>query len=92
MAVTAQDFLAERPEFKTCPLDIIETELVNAASQIAEMDLFEGALIDEATSLRAAHIIAISPFGRSSRLVSDKGRTTYEGQFDRIWLTALSGL
>ena len=92
MAITAEDFLGERPEFKTCPVEIIEAELASAASQIVAMDLFEGDMVDVATSLRAAHLIAISPFGRSSRLVTENGMTTYQAQFDRIWLTALAGV
>lgn len=98
MPVTVAEFRAKRPEFgsgvdELVPDSVIQTELDNAAAHLAEMDLFDvGPLLDMAQSLRAAHQLAISPFGKSARMVTKEGRTTYQEQFDRIWLTAIGGV
>lgn len=74
-------FRARFPEFRTAP-DAVVTAALTAAAGETSTDF--GDSYDEAHGLLAAHKLAISPFGQSARMVSDKGETTYQRERDAV--------
>jgi hypothetical protein len=72
--VTPSEFVAKRPEFRTAGAAVGPT-LLDAANRIDPAQFLE--TTDLAIELMAAHMLAISPFGRSQKLVNEKGETVY---------------
>lgn len=82
MAVTQAAFLASYPEFNPASTELLAAKLAAAELQV-DADVW-GGKADLAVMLTAAHLLAISPFGQRARLVSDAGKTTYEGELSRM--------
>ena len=69
-------------EFRTVPDSVAQGYLNMAAARLSTTEL--GAGYDEAHGNLAAHLIATSPAGVSSRMVNKDGTTTYSGRVDEI--------
>ncbi len=82
MAVKRADFLARFPEFEPAPKAMIEAALDEAERNV-DVAIF-GSKTDDAVRWKAAHLLAIAPFGQQARLVSKDGSTTYEKRFDKL--------
>ena len=79
MASTFRDLFQE---FRTVPDVTVQGYLDMAAARLSVTEL--GAGYDEAHGNLAAHLIATSPAGVSSRMVNKDGTTTYSGRVDEI--------
>ncbi len=86
-------FLVRFPEFKSAEEDadmvgMIDATLAEAALSIS--DQF-GSKYDEIHGLETAHRLAITPYGRTAKLSTETGATTYGKQLHcmRVALTAL---
>lgn len=55
-------------------------EAIAEATRNVDEAVFD-AKTDDAIKWKAAHLLAISPFGQQARLVSKDGSTTYEKRF-----------
>ena len=69
-------------EFRTVPDITAQGYLDMAARRLSVSELGSG--YDEAHGNLAAHLIATSPAGVSSRMVNKDGTTTYSGRVDEI--------
>lgn len=96
MAIDEAAFRVLHPEFVSIPTpsDLIDGFLADALTELDNTGLFDddASLKDQAQHNLAAHLLATSPFGKSVRMVSDKGRTTYLDTYERLWLHALAGV
>jgi hypothetical protein len=79
MAVAYADFLARFPEFEPAPKAMVEAALSEARRNV-DAEVF-GDKTDDAIRWKAAHLLAISPFGQQARLISKDGSTTYGKYF-----------
>lgn len=77
----AEAFLERFPEFKTAGL-LITAALTDAATRVNAVTY--GDAREVAIQWMAAHILAVSPYGRSQRLVNDDGTTNYLKEFEKI--------
>jgi hypothetical protein len=75
MSWTAAAFKARYPEFNPASDAVVTAALADAVPYI-DPGLFSTDT-DQAVGLKAAHILAISPFGQNARLVAEDGSTTY---------------
>lgn len=73
-------FVIRYPEFLKTSQPRVEAALVDAASECSAEAY--GSLYDRAVGLLAARLIALSPYGQSSR--TDDGGTTYDDEFFRL--------
>ena len=99
MAVTAAQFKTRFEEFATASDDLVDACLTDAAGQM-NADVW-GDLYDQGVALRAAHILALSPFGMGLQLAvrrvperndtSDVGSTVYEEQWLRLRRSVVVG-
>ena len=78
MAVTVESFKAEYPEFEEAGDTLIAAKLADAVLNIAA-DTW-GTEADAGVMLTAAHNLAISPFGRNSRLDKDDPTRSIYGE------------
>ncbi len=76
------DFRAWHQEFRTASDDLIQLHLDEATLEVAS-DVF-GTFTEKAIRLKAAHSLAMTPFGRSQRLSEDDGTTVYLTEFNAI--------
>lgn len=79
MAVERRDFLSRFPEFEPASKAMIETALDEAERNV-DAEVFAGKT-DDAIRWKAAHLLAISPFGQQARMISKDGSTTYGKRF-----------
>lgn len=82
-------FRALYPEFAKASSDLVQSRLDQATNRY-DPDVW-AERSDEAHGLQTAHLLAISPFGQAARLVSEKGRSTYLVEYERI-LPEVAGL
>lgn len=79
MTWTAASFKARYPEFATASDALVTASLADAAAYVdaslAPVDA------DRGIGLKAADILALSPFGQTARMQSKDGSTTYGNQF-----------
>jgi hypothetical protein len=79
MTVSVEDFLAAYPEFT--PLSEEQTGLVAAVLERAERrigDSWESNIRNDIVELQAAHLLAMTPAGRSAKLSEPGVKTAYE--------------
>ncbi|KKN75983.1 hypothetical protein LCGC14_0375400 [marine sediment metagenome] len=89
MAVTVETFIESFPEFRSASVDVIKAKLAEAVLQV-DAKVWEGKT-DLGVKYTAAHLLALSPFGRQAKLVSKDGSTTYEQHRDDLMLQVSSG-
>lgn len=85
MALTVSEFLDRFPEFKPA-YDNTPAMVQNAIDQAhrrTPADIW-GDREDDAQGWLAAHLLAISPFGREASLVNQDGSTSYGRQRQRL--------
>jgi hypothetical protein len=81
--MTPGELRARRPEFRTVN-DILAQAAIDEAVATLAPDVYGPDRIDRAISLKAADILARSPFGRSQRLVLDDGSTIYSKELQQL--------
>lgn len=77
----AEAFLERFPEFRTAGAMLLPA--LEDAALFCEATAW-GVHRENAIRLRTAHLLAISPYGRSQRMVADDGSTTYETEFKKL--------
>lgn len=87
---TATTFRASFPEFTSAQTAYIEAKLAEAARQI-DQTLWGDKAIDGHGYL-SAHLMALSPFGNTAKLVNADGSTTYDGHYQRLLRIVTSGI
>lgn len=78
--MTREAFLAGYPEFVVIDSQeptIVPAKLIEAEQQVSDS---WGVKRDEIVGLTTAHLLAISPFGRTAKLSSSKGTSTWGEQ------------
>lgn len=89
MAVKFDDFICRFPEFQSAPESLVRAALKEAARHVDECVF--GTQTDDAIYWKAAHILAIKPFGRNARLVNKDGSTTYGEHFMKLAKSVTAG-
>lgn len=97
MALTVSTFTTRYPEFATADAGLVQSCLDDAVAELGgatNAPTVWGTVYDRAVGLRAAHFLALSPFGLGLQLgvrrqpdrndTSDTGSTVYEEQFLRL--------
>lgn len=82
MAVDNATFLARFPEFTPATTAMVTAALGEAVRNVDE-SVF-GDKTEDACFWKAAHLLAISPFGQQARMVSKEGDTTYGKYFNML--------
>ncbi len=88
MAVTEDDFIARFPEFEEAGVTI--SVVLDEAVRRTDGDIF-GNKTDDAVMYRAAHLLAISPFGQNARMVAKDGTTIYGNELEKLILEHAGG-
>lgn len=70
------------PEFNTAPDVLVQSRLDQAAIRIDTR--VWGQRAGEGQAYLAAHLLCLAPGGQFSRLLSDKGKSTYGTQYDEM--------
>lgn len=83
-------FQNDYPEFRSAGVPLMQSWLDRAATELNAAAF--GVAYDEAHGLLAAHKGAISPFGRTARMLNDKGVSTYETEFGKVCARAITPL
>lgn len=74
---TAATFLVQYPEFTSLGTSVIDQYLADAAQDF-DSSLFTGRDATMGVMATAAHLLALSPAGRSMQLAAKDGSTVYE--------------
>lgn len=80
--MTIDEFRQWHQEFRSASDDLIGLHLASATLKVAP-DVY-GEFTEDAIRLKAAHSLAMTPFGQSARLVAEDGSTIYEKQLATI--------
>lgn len=85
MAVDYAAFIASFPELASAGQTLIEAKIAEAELRVGGVAYW----INESTRdlgvlYRAAHLLALSPYGMQAKLVSKEGKTTYGAHFDDL--------
>lgn len=89
MAVTLASFRVAFPEFGEASDSLVQAKL-DEATLALDARVF-GVRFDEAVRYRAAHTLALSPFGQNARLVAKDGSTTYGTHLDAVTRSCAGG-
>lgn len=83
-APTASEFKTDFPEFDQLTDAYVQVKLDEAEAMLDELAFGEAdnALYNVAVGYRAAHLLALSPFGKQLQLVSDDGKSVYSQLFE----------
>jgi len=82
MSVTRASLIALYPEFADTPTTQVDGAILAAQGRLDARIL--GDEYDQAVTLQACHLLAISPYGQQARLVAKDGSTTYETSLGRL--------
>lgn len=79
------EFIVDFPEFSEVTKAYLEVKLAEAAVLLDELAFGEADndLYNVAVGYMAAHLLAVSPFGKQLQLASDDGSSVYSKVFDR---------
>lgn len=83
------DFIAQFPEFARVQPPVVNAQLARAARWV-DPAVWRTQATDGMMYL-AAHFLALSPFGMSTRLAAKDGTTTYKKQFDEMMVAVTGG-
>jgi len=89
MAVDRRSFLARFPEFEPASKSMIE-EAIDEATRNVDVDVWRDKT-DDGVRWKAAHLLAITPFGQQARLMSKDGSTTYGTHFAQLMRSVTPG-
>lgn len=84
------DFVTAFPELAPAGNTLIGSKLATALTQV-DYSVYGDASGDQAVLYLAAHLIALSPYGRAARLVNKDGSTSYEGFYKNLQANAACG-
>lgn len=87
MSLSVEDFFTSYPDFKGSNTGAAHLALVQAKldEALLEVDVAVcGAKSDLLQGLIAARKLALSPFGRNAKMVSQMGTTVYDAEIRRI--------
>ena len=97
MAVTAASLKAAWPEFSTATDVLVEAKIAQAERRIDEATF--GATYDDAVTMLACHLLALTPTGRAMRLDPEGraghyglGVTFYGQEFEQLRIDAVCGI
>ncbi len=82
MAIDVATFVTRFPEFTSAASAEVTVVLAEAQRRV-DQAVFDDKY-EEAVFYKAAHLLAISPFGRNARMVSKAGTTTYHTAFNQL--------
>ena len=80
--MTLDEFRAIHLEFRTTPDALVQSKIDDATLSIAP-DVY-GPKTERAIELKAADLLARTPWGMSQRLVSDKGESVYARELRQL--------
>ena len=83
--LTRDEFVDRFPEFRETPPELVQWKL-NEAERRTPASIWGHEAARDAQGYLAAHLLAISPYGRDARLQNDDGSTTYGTTRDRMEL------
>jgi hypothetical protein len=91
------EFIVDFPEFANISQVYIEVKLAEAEAMLDELAFGEAvgnALYNIAVGYKAAHLLALSPYGQQLQLTSDDGSSVYMVAFEQniLPLVARRGL
>jgi hypothetical protein len=85
MPVTSATLLVSFPELTDAGEDLIDAKIAEAELRVGDAALWGSTAIrDLGVMYKAAHLIALSPYGAMAKLVSDKGSSTYGVQYKQL--------
>lgn len=78
------EFIVDFPEFASITQAYIEVKLAEAEAMLDELAFGEtgNALYNVAVGYKAAHLLAVSPYGQQLQLTSDDGSSVYSRVFE----------
>lgn len=90
--MTHDQFITRYPEFS--PADVEFPGMIDAAMAEAMLAVSDqwGAKTDQVIGLETAHRLAITPFGRTAKLSSSLGKSTYGNQLCEMRIAFACGL
>jgi len=83
MAVTYASFVIEFPELADAGQPLIEAKIAGAELRVGA-DVWPASVRDQGVLYRAAHMLALSPYGAQAKMVSKSGETTYGKQYESL--------
>lgn len=91
------EFILDFPEFANIGQALIEVKLADAEAMLDELAFGEAAgnaLYNVAVGYKAAHLLALSPYGQQLQLTSDDGQSVYSKAYEQniLPLVARRGL
>lgn len=89
MAITARQFRAQFPEFRTTPQAVIERGLSDALVQMNAAEW--GDRLDAGQKYLAADLIASGPLGEKARLKKDNQQTVYRRKYMDLMRASIGG-
>jgi hypothetical protein len=89
VTVTVASLVSEFPEFARATVAMIQAKIDEAELRTPER--IWGAKVDLGVKYLAAHLLAMSPFGRELKLANDDGRTIYGDERTRLERIVSSG-
>jgi hypothetical protein len=78
-------FVASFPEFSTATETLVNAKLADADARTSSS---YGETREQRVFYLTARLLALSPFGRDMKLVSDDGSTAYDAEIDAMDLAA----
>lgn len=89
MPVSPEQLRSVFPEFKRAS-EAMVLEMIAQAERSVDTGVF-GDRTDDAVLWKAAHLLALSPFGRAAKLIEQDGGTTYGSNYASIVLECAGG-
>lgn len=89
MAVTVESFLSRFPEFRPGGRDLIAANIADAELRVGITAW--GVKRDLAVMYKAAHQLAISPFGQQAELKAKNGGTVYQTLYESLRAETIIG-
>ena len=90
MAVTRASIRVQFPEFVSASDALIDAKIAEAVIR-CDPGTYGTLYIDLAVSYLTAHLLALSPFGRTAKLVSSDGSTEYGKIYETMKTAAAIG-
>ena len=90
--MTLTDFRTRYPEFRTASDAFVSAYLADAANTVVGQSSQLGLAYDTAHGLATAHLIAVSPAGKTARMVNDDGTTQYGKTLSEMMRARISGV
>ena len=89
MAASYATFIVSFPELEPAGQPLIEAKIAEAELRVVPVGdtITNSAIRDLFVAYRAAHLLALSPYGMTAKLVSKDGSTTYGKQLEELNLT-----